>query len=248
MTLLEIIKQKINALEDSEELTSKTSPSNGVNVSIKLTNKEGKKFLFKPANGEHTSKWRHVPPHEQYQRERAAYLVSMALGWDLVPLTRIVQHKGKVGSIQNWVDGTTKSDKTLETYSNKFIWEAGLFDILIANIDRHSGNWLTKGNQAVLIDHGYSFPTLAGNGDPKSVILSRFAFKIWGRKIPDIFLQSIAQLKDKELQEHILGLVGHDAYKLFNARINEILETGVAKVTGYDVKERVKGIPSGKHN
>ena len=230
-------------MESSVELTSGTYPSGGVNVSFRLTNKEGKKFLFKPSSGDHTSKWRHVPPHMQYKRERAAYLVSMALGWDLVPDTKIISHKEKIGSLQSWVDGTTKSDKTLGAYSNKYIWEAGLFDIIIGNIDRHSGNWLTLGDRPILIDHGYSFPDSAGETDNRSIILSRFAFRIWDHKIPKSLLEDIDNLTDRELQEHILGLVGSEAFKLFNDRLVELLGTGIAKVNGYRVEERVKGVP-----
>jgi hypothetical protein len=217
----------------------------GVNESIILLDKDKKKFLFKPANGEHTSKWRKIPPHCQYSRERAAYLVSVVLGWDMVPHSVIKAYKNEVGSLQDWVEGTTKSDKTLEKYAPEYVWKAGLFDIIIGNCDRHSKNWLTMKDRPILIDHGYSMPVSA-DGSPRSVILSRFAYKIWGQQIPQPLLQDIAKLKGGELQEHLRDLVGPEACKLFNERVKELLDTGKAEVSKYRVAKKIKSVPPEK--
>ena len=163
----------------------------------------------------------------------------------MVPHSVIKAYKNEVGSLQDWVSNTTKSDKTLEKYAPEYVWKAGLFDIIIGNCDRHSGNWLTIKDKPILIDHGYSMP-VAADGSPRSVILSRFAYKIWGQKIPQQLLPEIAKLKDRDLQEHIGDLVGPEACKLFNQRIQELLDTGTAEVSKYTVTKKVKGIPSEK--
>lgn len=244
--LIAIIKSRLDEVTEEKSAGESASTSiKGVNESIILLDKDKKKFLFKPANGEHTSKWRKIPPHSQYTRERTAYLISVVLGWDIVPHSVVKAYKNEVGSMQDWVTGTTKSDKTLDKYAPEYIWKAGLFDIIIGNSDRHSGNWLTIKDKPILIDHGYSMP-VAADGSPRSIILSRFAFRIWEQKIPQPLLQDIAKLKDRDLQEHIQDLVGNDACKLFNQRIKELLETGIAKVSKYTVTEKVKGIPPEK--
>ena len=244
--LIQIIKAKLSEVTEEQSVgESASTGKKGINESIILLDKDKKKFLFKPANGEHTSKWRKIPPHCQYTRERAAYLISVTLGWDMVPHSVIKAYKNEVGSLQDWVSNTTKSDKTLEKYAPEYVWKAGLFDIIIGNCDRHSGNWLTIKDKPILIDHGYSMP-VAADGSPRSVILSRFAYKIWGQKIPQQLLPDIAILKDRDLQEHIGDLVGPEACKLFNQRIQELLDTGTAEVSKYTVTKKVKGIPSEK--
>jgi Phosphatidylinositol 3- and 4-kinase len=244
--LIEVIKSKLGEVTDERSVGESDSTGiKGVNQSFILVNKEGKKFLFKPANGEHTSKWRSIPPHSQYLRERAAYLISDTLGWNLVPHSITKTYKNEIGSLQDWVNGTTKSDKTLSAYSAKYIWESGLFDIIIGNCDRHSGNWLTIKDRPILIDHGYSMPVKADNG-PRSVILSRFANRIWGKPIPEDLLSDIKKLKNKELQEHVDNLVGKEAYKLFNTRVDELINSGIAQVSNYRVTDRVKGTPPEK--
>lgn len=225
---------------------STSSNTKGVNKSFKLTDDEDHKFIFKPQSGEHTSKWRHVPAHTQYKRERAAYLTSITLNWKFVPDTKIISYKDQIGSLQEWVDGTTKSDKSLETYSSADIWKAGLFDIIIGNADRHSGNWLTMKKKFVLIDHGYSFPVSAGEDDPRSVILSRFAYRIWGRRIPSELMRDMQNLHDIKFQEHIYNLVGKDATRLFQERLRELVDKKMACVSQYRCAERVTHTPPEK--
>ena len=242
--MIDVIKAKLGEVTEEKSVGESDSTGiKGVNKSFRLTNKNGDKFLFKPQSGDHTSKWRYIPAHTQYKRERAAYLTAEALGWELVPDTKIVSHNDEIGSLQDWIEKTTKSDKTLDSYSPHFIWEAGLIDIIIGNVDRHSGNWLTMKNKPILIDHGYSFPVKAEKNDPRSVILSRFAFRVWGKPIPNALYKSIENLTEPKFQEHIHSLVGEEAFKLFTKRVNELLQTHVAQVENYKCVERVKGVP-----
>ena len=245
--LVDILQAKLDGITEEEEIGSTSSTGiKGVNRSFRLTNKDNEKFLFKPQSGDHTSKWRHVPPKAQYKRERAAYLTSVALGWNMVPHTKIMTHNEEIGSLQDWVEEADIADKTLKTYSISYLWKAGLFDIIIGNSDRHSKNWLTVGDKPILIDHGYSFPIKASISDPRSVILSRFSFRIWGDKIPNIFLQDIKKLKESKFQEHIKSLVDNDAFILFNERVDELLGGKIAQVSKYNCVKKVSGTPSEK--
>ncbi|MGF1484748.1 MAG: hypothetical protein ACFBZ8_10340, partial [Opitutales bacterium] len=73
----------------------------GINTTVKLAN--GKKVVFKPAEGESSSE-RHgregVPDGQQYLREAAASIVDDWLGTGLVPPTTVLNYKGQVGSAQ----------------------------------------------------------------------------------------------------------------------------------------------------
>jgi len=238
-----MIQQYLNITMSKELDNSSGSNKKGVNKSFILVNSSGKKFIFKPQNGEHTSKWRYIPAFEQYKRERAAFLVSSILGWGLVPNTKIFSFKDELGSLQDWVENTEKADKTLAVYSADTIWKSGLFDILIGNADRHSKNWLTLNDKAVMIDNGYSFPFYCDINDPRSVILSRFSFKIWELKIPQMYIDNIRYLKSLKIQGHLKDLLDFESFKLFIERLMEVLETRKAFVTKYQCVERVKGTP-----
>lgn len=85
--------------------------------------------------------------------ERAAYLVDKMLSLNLVPTTVLRLARGRVVSAQKWVnaDRPEKSNPPL----------LRLFDYLISNTDRHSGNWLVeKGGKVWAIDNAYSFRRL----------------------------------------------------------------------------------------
>ena len=246
-SLLDIMKSKIGSISEASEIgTSETSGIKGVNKTYKLTNKKGDHFCFKPASQEHTSRWRYVPAHSQFRRERCAYLIDQKLGFGIVPETKIIKFKGEIGSIQEWVDAEHTPDITLQKYSTTTIWKVGLLDLLIGQIDRHKNNWLDYDHTVAAIDNGFSMPISAQANDPRSVILSRFAFRIWNKEIPQKFLDRIKLLKDTGFQKHIKNLLEPQAFQLFLRRVNELLNTNVAKVSGYRCVEKIHGIPKMK--
>ncbi|PIQ66346.1 MAG: hypothetical protein COV96_02005 [Candidatus Zambryskibacteria bacterium CG11_big_fil_rev_8_21_14_0_20_42_18] len=99
--------------------------------------------------------WEKIKPGTYYKRERAAYLVSQHLDLDLVPLTVIRDLEGEhgLGSIQLFIPnaktlGEWSPYKKPDKYSSKsqsrieMMATLALFDILIHETDRHSGNAL----------------------------------------------------------------------------------------------------------
>jgi hypothetical protein len=98
-----------------------------------------------------------------FLRERAAYLVDYYLGFDLVPPTVIRTENGAYGSFQEFVpDSKTgkQSGFTSSQYppsSRDEFYRMWVFDYLIHNTDRHSGNFLLQGDRVVAIDNGLSF-------------------------------------------------------------------------------------------
>ena len=97
------------------------------------------------------------------KRETAAYLVSHALGWDLVPPTVLRNAERGLGSVQFYVDHD--SDAHYFTFQADArhagaLRRLALFDAIINNADRKSGHCLVGAEQRLwAIDHGLTFHT-----------------------------------------------------------------------------------------
>ncbi len=94
-------------------------------------------------------------------RERAAFVVSDALGWELVPPTVLRDGPHGLGSVQFFVDAdpndhyfTVREDARHADSLRR----CALFDVLINNADRKSGHCLLDGRHRLwAIDHGICF-------------------------------------------------------------------------------------------
>lgn len=114
--------------------------------------------VYKPTRGERPL-W-DFPIASLAKREVAAYLVSEALGWELVPPT-VYRTKGPVGagSLQFFVEHDPEyhyfnfSDEDLQR-----LRPTALFDLLVNNADRKGSHILIDPNNHIwLIDHGVCF-------------------------------------------------------------------------------------------
>ena len=243
-SLVDILKAQVQSVSEVEKIgTSETTGVEGVNKSVKLHLDNGKSFLWKPRMGEHLSSWRFVPAHQLYNREKAAYVIDRILGFGMVPHVRIATYEGDIGSLQYWVEDTSPADATLRTYSEKDIWKAGLFDLIIANNDRHSGNWLTKLNKPILIDNGFAFPSYAAKDNGRSLILSRFSYAIWDKPIPDLFLAKIDRLTDDEVKQKLSQYLGPKALGLMYERVDTLLARKRAAFPKYKIIKKLDKPP-----
>jgi len=111
--------------------------------------------VYKPLRGERPL-WDYPPG--LYRREVAAWVVSEALGWGLVPET--VQREGPLGpgSLQRFVDADFSEHyfSLLERPEHHDVLKAiCVFDVLINNGDRKSGHCIVDGDGRIWgIDHG----------------------------------------------------------------------------------------------
>ena len=114
--------------------------------------------IYKPSRGERPL-W-DFPQGSLACRERAAYLVSEALGWDLVPPT-ILRENGPAGSgsLQLFIDADLNRHYfTFSREEKQALRPVAVFDILINNADRKGGHVLLGEDGHIwLIDHGVSF-------------------------------------------------------------------------------------------
>ncbi|HSH03008.1 MAG TPA: SCO1664 family protein [Anaerolineae bacterium] len=115
--------------------------------------------VYKPSSGERPL-W-DFPRGSLYQREYAAYVVSEALGWELVPPTIMRQGPHGVGSLQYYVEHD--SEQHYFTFKELYLPQTrqiALFDIVINNADRKSGHVLLAPDERLwAIDHGVCFHT-----------------------------------------------------------------------------------------
>lgn len=114
--------------------------------------------VYKPARGEQPL-W-DFPPATLAKREVAAFLVSRALGWDLVPLTILRNGPFGPGSLQQFIPYDPAYHYFTFTAEDKArLRPVALFDLLVNNADRKGSHLLIEKNthKLWLIDHGLCF-------------------------------------------------------------------------------------------
>jgi len=114
--------------------------------------------VYKPSRGERPL-W-DFPPASLARREAAAYLVSEALGWELVPPT-VYRKKAPIGpgSLQLFIDHDPELHYfNLSDTDRQRLRPVVLFDLLINNADRKGSHLIFDNNHHLwLIDHGICF-------------------------------------------------------------------------------------------
>jgi hypothetical protein len=117
--------------------------------------------VYKPQRGERPL-W-DFPDGTLCYRETAAYVISEALGWRLVPPTVLRSGPHGLGSVQQFVEHNPEinyfslDDRFLEQLQRYTI-----FDYLINNADRKGGHLLLDATGKIWgIDHGLSFNTVS---------------------------------------------------------------------------------------
>ena len=144
--------------------------------------------IYKPRRGEQPL-W-DFPRGTLCQRERAAFLVSAALGWDIVPPTvlRDAEPHG-VGSVQLFIDADPAAHYfTLRDGEHDATFQRiAAFDVLVNNADRKGGHILRGSDGRIWgIDHGIAFHT-----DPK---LRTVIWEYAGQPLPAALVSDIAAL------------------------------------------------------
>ena len=169
-------------------------------------------------------------------REQAAFLVSEALGWHLVPPTVLRQGQHGLGTIQLFIEHdperhyfTIEGDPTFRSQLQRM----SLLDILINNADRKAGHVLIQdetdtqpGSPGRLwgIDHGICFHT-----DPK---LRTVIWEFAGSPIPERLREDLVRFghhldtPDSLLNEGLSMLLSPDEVQALQYRLSRLLEKG----------------------
>lgn len=97
------------------------------------------------------------------RREAAAYIITQALGWRLVPPTVLRDGTRGLGSVQFYIDHDADMHYFTVQSNARFaqtLRQLALFDFVINNADRKSGHCLIDAEQQLwAIDHGICFHT-----------------------------------------------------------------------------------------
>ena len=173
--------------------------------------------VYKPQKGE-MPLW-DFPAESLAARESAAFLVSEALGWELVPPT-IMRADGPLGSGSYQffiVHDPQQHYFSFDDATRDRLRPTALFDLILNNADRKGGHiLLDENNHLWLIDHGLCF-----HAQPK---LRTVIWDFSGERIEDGLLESLQNLhgdlqSKKDIQEQLSQLLQKNEIDALKSRI-----------------------------
>jgi len=181
--------------------------------------------VYKPRRGERPL-W-DFPRGTLCQREVAAYVLSAALGWALVPPTVLRDGPYGVGSVQLFIDADQEAHLFTMQKEGGFdeaIERLAVFDVLANNADRKSGHCL-KGNDGRLwaIDHGICFHV-----EPK---LRTVLWDYAGRPLQPNMQADLRELRDQfdakdSIYEMLESLLAPDELRALRRRLDRLVNSG----------------------
>jgi uncharacterized repeat protein (TIGR03843 family) len=179
--------------------------------------------VYKPQRGERPL-W-DFPDGTLCLREYAAFVVSQALGWGLVPPTVLREGPYGLGSFQLYVDADPDDHffNLREEYPTDF-QRVAVFDALVNNADRKGGHCLRDHQGHIwCIDHGLTF-----NAQPK---LRTVIWDYAGQPIPSDLLDDLRKLKAQltdstEMRSVLERLLSPREMNRLQKRLDFLLETG----------------------
>lgn len=181
--------------------------------------------VYKPRRGERPL-W-DFPDGTLSLRERAAFLTSQQIGWQIVPPTVLRDGPRGFGSMQLFIDHDPnvtyfEFDDTMQPHLARM----ALFDVITNNADRKGGHCLKDGQGHLWgIDHGLTFNTA-----------HKLRTVIWdfvGQQIPDALRQDLEALCETLGQpahpytSELCQLLNNDEMRAFERRIEKLLKAGV---------------------
>ncbi|MEZ4673874.1 MAG: SCO1664 family protein [Caldilineaceae bacterium] len=163
------------------------------------------------------------------KREAAAYLISTALGWQLIPPTVLRDGFYGLGSIQFYIDHDADEHYFTVQDDARFaesLRQLTLFDFLVNNADRKSGHCLIGADERLwAIDHGICFHT--------EYKLRTVIWEFSGEPIEEEYLENIrtfhCQLTnpDHALTQSLCQLLSPEERQALVARTNRLLRQQV---------------------
>ena len=225
------------------------SASNATFQAVVSRGDESATVVYKPVAGERPL-W-DFPDGTLAQREFAAYQVSEALGWQVVPPTLLRDGPLGEGMCQLWIDASPDHDRVdivpegevpdgwlgvLDAYDGRHnpvtlvhadrpgLQRMAVFDVVVNNADRKGGHILgTAGGDVYGVDHGVTF-----NADDKlRTVLWGWA----GERVPPALLDDVRRLAgpdglDGDLGRVLARLVTPDEVAATRVRCRRLLASG----------------------
>jgi uncharacterized repeat protein (TIGR03843 family) len=155
-----LTKQNFVLLEGEIEIVGRlVDASNATLFGQAVLGDEKISIIYQPRAGERPL-W-DFPIGSLADREVAAFQVSEALDWDLVPSTLLREGPYGIGMVQEWIDINQSLDVlSLIAESHPDLRRMALFDAIINNTDRKFGHLLPTSDGRIRgCDHGVAFHT-----------------------------------------------------------------------------------------
>lgn len=177
--------------------------------------------IYKPVRGE-APLW-DFPEGTLAARERAAYLVSEASGWRIVPPTVLRDGPFDDGMVQLWVDVDEAVDPVdLVNDADARLRRIAVFDAIVNNGDRKVGHLLPRRDGLVQgVDHGVCF-----NTDPKlrTVLWAWRGKRLRRGEIAEV--EALRAALDGDLGASLAEILAADEVALTRWRVDALLESG----------------------
>jgi uncharacterized repeat protein (TIGR03843 family) len=176
--------------------------------------------VYKPQRGERPL-W-DFPDGSLAEREVAAYEVSAATGWGIVPPTVLRDGPFGLGMCQLWIEIDESVDlAVLARSKHPGLRRMALFDAVINNADRKGGHLLpTTEGHVYGVDHGVTF-----HSEDK---LRTLLWTWRGRRISDEERAVLEQLRaDTTLLNRLTELLTPAEVAAYDGRIDRLLRSGV---------------------
>jgi hypothetical protein len=179
--------------------------------------------VYKPQRGERPL-W-DFPQGTLCLREYAAFIVSEALGWRLIPPTVLREGPYGLGTLQLYVDADLDEHffNLRHEHQAKFK-QVALFDVLVNNADRKSGHCLRDQHGHIwCIDHGLTF-----NTQPKlrTVIWDYAGLSIPADLLNDLYTFQAQLIAPKGVRQILEGLLSSREVQMLQKRLDYLLESG----------------------
>ncbi len=179
--------------------------------------------VYKPVRGERPLG--DFPDGTLWKRERAAYLVSEATGWDIVPPT-VTRDDGPFGAgmAQLWMDVDPAADVwTIVNLPDPRLRRIALFDAVVNNADRKGGHLLpTADGQLYGVDHGICF---AAEPKLRTILWDWRGLPIAADELT--VLRSLRGKLDGPLCQELRTLLVPPEVRAFEARLDRLLSARV---------------------
>jgi uncharacterized repeat protein (TIGR03843 family) len=181
--------------------------------------------IYKPQRGE-TPLW-DFAPGTLCLREMAAFVVSQALGWQLVPPTVLRDGPYGRGAVQVFIPHDPQRHYLeLEAPDAAVARRIAAFDVIVNNADRKAGHVLLADDGALwAIDHGVCF-----SAEPK---LRTVIWEFAGQVLPPDMVNDLVALADDladtrgELRAALAPLLAGDEVDALLARTRDLVAAGV---------------------
>ena len=174
--------------------------------------------VYKPMRGERPL-WDF--PRGLFRREIAAWHLSEALGWGLVPLTIPREGPHGEGSLQQFVNADFEQHYfTLREVPahQETLQRICAFDLVANNADRKSGHCLLVGDAIYAIDNGLCFHV-----EPK---LRTVIWDFVGQPVPEPILADLRRFVGRPLPAPLTELLDEDECRALRSRARALLRKG----------------------